>query len=70
MSRTCESRAMCIMRNACTLAHHNLAYLVHNHHLVCNDLEAHMNVYNAHTYRRDHMNDHLYMYSRDRNRRT
>ena len=69
----CEGVLDYIMHNVYTQAHHNLAYYVHNPR---RDL-AHLDVMYArmiapmhHMSRRDHVHNHAYMYSRDRNRRT
>ena len=60
------------MRNVYTQAHHNLARCDHtprrDPHLdvMC----ARMIAPTCHMSRRDHVHNHAYMYSRDRNRRT
>ena len=64
---------MFIMRNACTLAHHNHANLVHTHHqsrmyLVCYMMYY---AYDTHRSRRDLVHKtRCYMYNRARSRRT
>ena len=70
------SRCVCvryyIMRNVYTQAHHNLARHVH-----IPRRDPHLDVMRSrtiaptyHMSRRDHVHNHAYMYSRDRNRRT
>ena len=69
----CEGVLDYIMHNVYTQAHHNLAYYVHNprRDLVHLDVMcARMIAPTCHMSRRDHVHNHAYMYSRDRNRRT
>ena len=64
--------AMCaysIMHNDDMQARCNHMYLVHNPHRDHMYLVYCMMHYDAHTSRRDHMNNHMMNYSRDRSRR-
>ena len=56
-----------IMHNACMQVYRNHMYLAHNPHRDHMYLAYYM--IHTHTSRRDHMNNHMMMYSRDRNRR-
>jgi hypothetical protein len=57
-----------IMHNVCMQVHHNLAYHARIHRQDHMYLAYCMMHYDTRTSRRDHMNNHMMMYSRDRNR--
>jgi len=57
-----------IMHNVCMQAYRNHMYLAHNLHRDHMYLAYCMMHYDTRTSRRDHMNNHMMMYSRDRSR--